>query len=77
MVMLWYSSEIAETPSCLYFAGVSRYPAVDASVVVGLGSANEGSQPRFLDKGAGERDGDGRGRVIFCKALRLDFLCEP
>lgn len=78
MVMLWYSS--AGTPNwCLYLAGVSRYPVVDASVVVDpLGSENDGSQPLFLDKGAGEGDGDGggRGRVIFCLTVRLLFISE-
>lgn len=59
---------------------MSRYPLVEASVRLvvdqfGLGS---GSQPRFLDNGAGdgERDGEGRGRLIFGKSA-LEILRVP
>jgi hypothetical protein len=56
------SSNSNSSAISLYFAGVSRYPLDDARVAADwLGSAQDGSQPRFLDKGAaGDGLGDGR-----------------
>jgi hypothetical protein len=56
------SSSSNSSAISLYFAGVSRYPLDDARVAADwLGSAKDGSQPRFLDKGAaGDGLGDGR-----------------
>lgn len=59
-----------------YFAGVSKYPLVEASVrlVVDQDGLGSGSQPLFLDMGAGEGEGEGRGRLIFGRLALLILL---